>query len=108
MKSRKKNQNPDSDDHQNQEHDIFRPQEDSSESEEEEVEDRESSFELDNDDDKNNDMKKKENIDKVLNRLGLSKKYTNKEKDRNLEMLVGNIVENCVGTIDENANIHEC
>ena len=107
MQSKKKVQNSDDDD-RSREHDIFRPQEDSSESDDDEIGEVESSFELENEDDINNDLKKKENIDKVLNRLGLSKKYTKKEKDRNLEMLVGNIVENCVGTIDENANIHEC
>lgn len=41
----------------------------------------------------------------MLNRLGLEQPVKIKDHDQELEMLVGNIVENCVGTIDTESNL---
>lgn len=65
-----------------------------------------SSFMLDEEDDDPN-HNKSETIEKVLSRLGLDKKIEAKENSQELEMLVGNIVENCIGTIDSESNTEE-
>jgi alcohol dehydrogenase class IV len=49
----------------------------------------------------------KENLDKLLDRLGLREHLKIKTSNQELEIVVNNFLENCVGTVNRAANTEE-
>jgi hypothetical protein len=68
--------------------------------------DEDSSFELEPDEKKSTEQDQK-NIEKLLDRLGLKTANNGVNKHQELELVVNNFVENCIETVDHEANAEE-
>lgn len=68
-------------------------------------EEGDSSFELEPDLGASNHQK--ENMDKLLDRLGLREQLKIKSSNQELELVVNNFLEHCIGTVDRKANTQQ-